>query len=41
MVWDICEHLWSMKTASLKHHHRDIENGASGYSCLEKEVIVK
>ncbi|KAJ6143863.1 hypothetical protein N7471_003316 [Penicillium samsonianum] len=38
---DICEHLWSRKTASLKHHHREIENGASGYSGLEKEAIVK
>ncbi|KAJ5516320.1 hypothetical protein N7527_007880 [Penicillium freii] len=39
--WDICELLWNMRTALLKYHHRKIENGSSGYSCLAKKAIFK
>lgn len=39
--WDICELIWNMRTALLKYHHRKIENGSSGYSCLAKKAIFK
>lgn len=39
--WDICELIWNMGTPLLKYHHRKIENGSSGYSCLAKKAIFK
>lgn len=39
--WDICELIWNMRTPVLKYHHRKIENGSSGYSCLAKKAIFK
>ncbi|CAI7627692.1 unnamed protein product [Penicillium glandicola] len=38
---DIFDMLWSMPTASLKHHHWEIVNGSSAYNQGEKEAVVK